>query len=225
MFKKIAAFGDCNTLGANSLERKSYPEKIGSKINAEVLNTGHTMATTREGVNLLRDNLGDADCVMIQFGLADSYKTFKYSPYVLYYPDNILRKQFRSIVKKYKKLCRQSGLNALLGEVNVVPSDEYEKNLRTMIEMSFPRKTFLIDTIPNKQLERNSEIKRYNQVLDQLCNEYEHCVKIDLYNVFECGLSQYYQDLTHCNEDGYECIADIIVDKIMGSTAKPQDSC
>ncbi len=214
MFKKLLAIGDCNTLGAKALQNKSYPEKIGELLGAEVRNLGHTMATTREGVQLLKNHLGDADCIFIQFGLVDSYKTFKYSPYILYYPDTFFRKQLRSIVKKYKKVCRKVGLNTLLGEVNVVPAEEYERNLRHLVEHAQPRTVFLIETIPNKQLERNGEIRRYNQIMKSICQEYDHCYTVELYDLFARRLTEYYQDATHSNNEGYECIAHAICEQI-----------
>ena len=213
-FRKILAIGDCNTLGAKALAGKSYPEKTGEWLDAEVRNLGHTMATTREGIHLLKNYLGDADCVFIQFGLVDSYKTFKYSPYILYYPDTFFRKQLRSIVKKYKKICRKVGLNTLLGEVNVVPAEEYERNLRHLIELVQPRTVFLIETIPNKQLERNDEIRRYNTIMRSVCQDYQHCFTVELYDLFARRLEEYYQDATHSNNAGYECIAHAIYERI-----------
>ena len=132
--KSILAVGDCNTLGAGEFRNNGYPERVGELLGVSVKNCGYTMSTTREGVYLLEDNLEEQhDCVIIQFGLVDSYATFRYSPYVLYFPDNPLRKQLRSLVKKYKKICRRRGLNEKFGEVPVVPAAEYERNLRRMV--------------------------------------------------------------------------------------------
>ena len=215
MFQKIVAVGDCNTLGARELEYQSYPEIIGELVGAEVINLGHTMATSREGISLLQDRLEDGNSlVVIQFGLVDSYLTFKYSPYVLYYPDNILRKQLRSLTKKYKKICRKVGLNKRLGEISVVPIDEYESNIRKMIEIALPRTIFLLDTIPNKQQYRNSEIQRYNSCLDIICRDFPQCSKIDLYAKFHQRFDNYYMDETHANEAGYKFIAGEIEKKL-----------
>jgi len=217
MIHKIIALGDCNTLGADRLEGKSFPERLGKLIGAEVMNLGLTMATTREGINLLLDSsLDDVDCVFIQFGLVDSYKTFKFSPYILYYPDNFLRKQIRSVVKKYKKICRKIGLNKYLGEINLVTIDEYEDNIREMIELVSPRTVVLIDTVPNKELERNSEIRRYNNILTSIYDEYENCIKVNIYADFEENLDIFYLDQTHCNERGYDYIAQKIYEELRG---------
>jgi len=214
MVTKITAVGDCNTLGASELEYNSYPERIGAQLGADIVNLGHTMATSREGVLKLQNLLGEADCVIIQFGLVDSYSTFRYSPYVLYYPDNPLRKQLRSLTKKFKKTCRRLGLNRLLGEVNVVDSGEYESNLRKMVEIAQPRLTMLLETIPNHQRQRNTEIQRYNSILDDICADYDNCFKVELYTYFEHNMDLFYQDLTHCNSAGYEYIATAVAQKI-----------
>ena len=214
--KHLTALGDCNTLGAKLLEGNSYPERIADRIGAKVTNLGYTMATTREGLNLLLDFSGETDCLLIQFGLADSYTTFQYSPYVLYYPDTVLRRPMRSLVKKFKKICRRSGLNTFLGEKNVVCLEEYEMNIRQMIEMSAAKTIFLLETIPHMEISRNSNIERYNGVLDTISQDYDRCFKIDLYDIFASSTEQYYQDSTHCSDAGYDCITDIVCQKIEG---------
>jgi len=214
MTKKLLAVGDCNTLGAGRLEKRSFPERFATLAGVQVKNVGHTMATTREGIHLLRNFVTEADWVFIQFGLVDSYKTFKYSPYVLYYPDNLLRKSLRSLVKKYKKTCKKLGLNKSLGEVNVVDIEEYKENVSQMITIARPKTVFLLDTVPNKQLWRNSEIKRYNNILTQLNEEHDNCIKIDLFDIFIENLDNFYMDETHCNEAGYNCIAKRIQEQI-----------
>lgn len=113
----LLAIGDCNTLGTDKLKGSSYPELIGRILGCPVRNCGFTMSTSREGLCLLRDNLSkDFDWITIQFGLVDSYCTFRYSPYILYYPDNFIRKQLRSLVKKYKKTCKKLRLQEALGK-------------------------------------------------------------------------------------------------------------
>ncbi len=181
---------------------------------AEIHNVGYTMATTREGIYLLRDFICDSELVFIQFGLVDSYKTFKYSPYVHYYPDSFKRKQLRSLAKKYKKTCRKMGLNKIWGEINVVAIEEYRSNIESMIEFAAPRIVVLLDTVPNKQTERNSEIIRYNKTLTSISEQYQNCIKIDLYDTFQENMDEFYMDETHCNEKGCDCIAQKIFDKI-----------
>lgn len=80
---KIFSIGDCNTQGINELKFNSYPERLGKRIDAKIFNYGYTMSTTIEG-NAFFDRFyeDDMDIVTIQFGLVDSWKTFKYSPYI-----------------------------------------------------------------------------------------------------------------------------------------------
>lgn len=213
--KKIVAVGDCNTLGGAAHQGEGFPEMLAEMLGGQVVNCGYTMATSREGVHLLRDNIGDADCVCIQFGLVDSYITFRYSPYVLYYPERIWRKPLRALTKKYKKLCRQSGLQGLLGSKNVVAIGEYERNLRAMIEMAKGKIIVLPETIPNKETWRNAEIVRYNSVLEKLSAQYKGCLKINTHDLFLANLHNYYLDSTHCNKAGYQRLAETIYEELI----------
>lgn len=214
MIRKLLAVGDCNTLGAGVLRENSYPERVGNILGITVKNLGYTMSTTREGRRLLYDNLSDEDCVAIQFGLVDSYMTFKYSPYVLYYPDKPARKILRSLSKKFKKSCRKYGLNKMIGETNVVSADEYVDNINNMVALCGNRHVLLIDTVPNKEQYRNTEIQRYNSLLDSVASKNKNCERIVLYTCFEERMDQFYADATHCNSKGYDYIAQKVVEKI-----------
>ena len=207
----ILALGDCNTLGVQSLVDNAYPECCALALNKTVSNCGFTMATTNEMLYFFQDFKDDeTEIILIQYGLADSWKTFKYAPYVLYYPDNKIRKIFRKIVKKYKKIAKKIGLNKLLGVSNVVALEEYESNIESVIQQSKNCTTFLISTIPNLDISRNSEIMRYNQVLSQLSEQYTHVHYVEVYNDF-LDNSDYYLDNTHMNEAGYEIITQNIL--------------
>ena len=209
--KGILAVGDCNTLGTTNLAGKSYPELVGSTRGCSVTNCSFTMSTSREGLHLLKDNLtNDFDWVFIQFGLVDSYHTFKYSPYILYYPENFIRKQLRSLVKKYKKTCRNMGLHKKLGSVNVVPIKEYRENLTSMILLCENIKVILPETIPHHEKERNKAIQNYNRVLKELSKEYDNCYSVELYNDFAANIDTYYSDTTHSNDNGHAHIARMI---------------
>jgi hypothetical protein len=219
--KLLLAVGDCNALGSGKMAGNSYPERVAQALGLQVVNKGHTMATTREGVRILQDNLTAANYVLIQFGLADSHTTFKYSPYVLYYPDNLLRKQLRSITKKYKKLCRRWGLNRVIGQVNVVPEQEYEARVREMVEAAVQGQVLLIDTIPHHEQDRNDRIKQYNAILDRICTEYDHCARVHLYQRFMENLDHWYMDNTLCNDAGYDYFTQKIINALKECT--PQD--
>jgi len=208
---KILALGDCNTLGVQDLEVNAYPELVAKALNKTVDNCGFTMSTTNEMLHFFQDYRDqETEIILIQYGLVDSWKTFKYAPYVLYYPENIIRKIFRKIVKKYKKIAKKIGLNKLLGVLNVVSLEEYENNIKSVIQQAQDCAIFLISTIPNLDTSRNSEIMRYNQALFQLSEQYSYVHFVDVYNDF-LNHTDYYLDNTHMNEAGYELITQKIL--------------
>ena len=207
----ILALGDCNTLGVGTLKGNAYPEMFAKALDKTVENCGFTMSTTREMLSLFEDYKGEEkEIILIQYGLVDSWKTFKYAPYVLYYPDNTIRKLFRKIVKKYKKTAKKIGLNKLLGVSNVVALDEYENNIKNVLRKTSKSTVFLLDTIPNLEISRNSEIVRYNKVLSQLSKEYDHVYYVKVYDDF-LDRPEYYLDNTHMNEKGYEHVTQNIL--------------
>ena len=212
--KGILAVGDCITSGVEHCLGNSYPEQVGMAFNVPVKNCGQAMFSTKEGLAILRDYDSDEfDCIFIQFGLKDAYTTFKYSPNVLYYPDNFLRKQIRSIVKKYKKTCRKIGLNELLGEVNVVSEQQYQHNVSLMVERCRGKQVVLPEIIPHQETVRNSAIQRYNKILEQISATHDNCLFIRLYDDFLEKMPEYYLDTGHPNEYGYRFISDKILEQ------------
>lgn len=215
---KILALGDCNTLGIKHLKGDAYPERFAKALDTSLVNCGYTMSTTNEMLHFFRAfKEKDTEIILIQYGLVDSWKTFKYAPYVLYYPENRWRKLFRKIVKKYKKTAKSLGLNRLLGVSNVVGLEAYKNNIESVIKQSPKCKIFLISTIPNRDTSRNSEIMRYNEVLFALSQQYEDVYFIDVYKDF-LDHPEYYLDRTHMNEKGYEMISEAIISLYRGST-------
>jgi len=204
---KILALGDCNTLGDTHYEKNSFPERFANKIKADVKNCGYTMTTTREMQHFAKKYLKDANIVLIQYGLVDSWKTFKYAPYVLYYPDNFLRKIARKVVKKYKKISKKVGLNGLLGVENVVLTKEYKNSIESLVSQNENKVFILIETVPNRDLPRNEEIKRYNNVLQEISSRYKNCYCLNVFDIFIENLENYYLDETHINDVGYDVIS------------------
>jgi lysophospholipase L1-like esterase len=207
---EVLALGDCNTLGVGELKENAYAELFAKAIDKSMKNCGFTMSTTREMKYFFQDFIEDnTEIILIQYGLVDSWKTFKYAPYVLYYPDNKMRKIIRKIVKKYKKITKSLGLNTLLGVKNVVPLKEYEENIESLIKQVQNRLVLLVETVPNLDTSRNSEILKYNQVMKQLANKYGHVYCIEVYSDL-VDKSDKYEDQTHLNESGYRTIANKI---------------
>jgi hypothetical protein len=213
----ILAVGDCNTLGAAGFVGNSYPERVGRQLQLPVRNCGYTMSTSREGYYLLHDHL-TAECssVIIQFGLRDSSLTFRYAPYVMYYPDNFLRKPCRHILKKIKKMSRKYGLNKRLGETHVVPLDEYRSNISRMVAFCGNRMVLLPETIPHHDSWRNEQILVYNSALAEIAAQHPTCHLVQTYSAFANNLDGFYADATHANGAGHDFIASKIIETVGG---------
>jgi len=218
---KILALGDCNTYGDVYFKNNAFPDRFAKCINAELKNCGYTMSTTREMIHFFKEfKSDDIDIILIQYGLVDSWKTFKYAPYVLYYPDNKLRKIYRKIVKKYKKITKKLGLYEIFGSENTVPLDEYKKNIEYVIKSSKDTKIYLIDTVPSKQTFRNKEIQRYNAKMDEITQNYNNVFRIKLYDEFLMKMDDYYFDHIHLNDLGHEYIGQKICQHYLNSFSK-----
>jgi len=208
---KILALGDCNTEGIKECRHNAYPEILGRELSADVKNLGHTMATTREGLEFFNEYKNEHfDIVLISFGLTDSWKTFKYAPYILYYPDSVLRKFLRKIVKKYKKIGKKLNFVSIFGEESVVPKSEYIGNIKEIILQSEQAMVIILDTLPKQEEYRNASIKEYNKLLDLLL-EHENVIRVKLYDYFY-NHRELYLDKTHLNSFGYEYIAKKVVE-------------
>lgn len=212
--EQILFLGDCNTLGTPDIEGRAYPEIISQALNVSIKNCGHTMTTTREGWHYFERFYSETttQAVVLQYGLVDSWRTFKYAPYVLYYPDHPLRKIGRKIIKKYKKLCQKFGLNERIGVRNVVPLDEYSATIARIAERIAPKPLILLETVPNHDLSRNGEIQRYNAALRQLAGRHSNVRLLALYDEFLPFLNDtdaaLYSDPTHLSVAGHQRVAD-----------------
>ena len=200
--------GDCNTLGTPDIEGRAYPELLAKHTGARITNCGHTMCTVREGTEYFQRYFDRSQqLICIQFGLVDSWLTFKYAPYALYYPDSPGRKLARKLIKKYKKWCKQLGLNRLLGSKNVVPLEEYRARIHQIIQEANDIPVILIETIPNKDTSRNPEIRRYNQALKEIAQSHAQCFVLTLYDDFAHAQQIHYSDSTHLSEAGHAYVA------------------
>ena len=209
----ILALGDCNIIGADRYKGENYIDIISKKLQIDAINCGITMSTTREGVILFNEKKKqDIDIVVVAYGLVDSWKTFKYAPYVLYYPDNFFRKLARKLVKKYKKVARQIGLNKVFGQKYVVPPAEYKHNITNIINQS--KRTILVETPPHlTESFRNPDIQYYNSLLQNLAREYNNCKIVEIYEDFLEDKSLYFDEI-HMNERGYALVAKKILEKV-----------
>lgn len=214
--EKILSLGDCNTLGIKDCELNAYPERFARLLSADVKNCGFTMSTLREAEQFFKQFYDEQITIItVLYGLVDSWETFKYAPYVLYYPDNPLRKIKRKLVKKYKKTCRKMGLNDLLGTEHVVPPKEYVERLRRLIqESSSQTRIALIESIPDHDERKNPGIQKYNKLLKQVQESEDRCILIETYDYFSEHLDSLYIDETHINADGHDYIARKLYDQL-----------
>ena len=209
---KYVALGDCVTLGVPLQKNYAYPERVAQEMGWQVTNYGHTMSTTREGLEYFKQSdVQQADILSIQYGIVDSWQTFKGAPFVLYYPDTKWRKFLRKIVKKIKKYGRKLNFHGLFGTRNVVEIDEYIKNIQYMIKHSQAKYIILPEIYPNLDLTRESRILAYNQALSTL-HDGKRVFVIKIFNLLKTGLhSGYYDDQTHLSDQGHKIVAEEIL--------------
>ena len=206
---QVLSLGDCNTLGEGECKGNAYPEQFAHLIGQRSCNCGYTMSTTREARYFFSDYYAsNTNVVTLQYGLVDSWETFVWSPYVLYYPDNILRKIARKIVKKYKKVCRRMGLHEKIGKSLVVNHAEFTQNLTEIIRLCRPEThIFLVETVPNQSCYRNPAIQEYNQLIRNIASTDSRCHLIQTYDYFMNNMDTLYADKTHVNLKGHQFIA------------------
>lgn len=217
--RQAIAYGDCNTEGLKGSQVKLWPEIVSAVLSLELRNCGHTMSTTREFLSYNRDYPASRYSVaLIQYGLVDSWLTFKGAPYVLYYPDSLRRKFARKVVKKLKKWARAWNLQEHFGTVEQVPLAEYVRNIERVIA-SAPETVFvLVATAPNLDEPRNPRIKKYNEALRQLAASNSNAVYADAFaDLWSARHKSLMDDGTHLSKYGHEIVAARVVEALGGS--------
>ncbi|NNH00126.1 SGNH/GDSL hydrolase family protein [Acinetobacter sp. ANC 5414] len=206
---KYVALGDCNTQGDPNNFGNAYPERFAKEMRWMVTNFGHTMSTTREGLEYFkRPETQNADIISIQFGIVDSWVTFKGAPFVLYYPDNKWRKFLRKIVKKIKKYGRKLKFHSLFGTRNVVEVGEYLRNIQYIIENSKARVIYLVEIYPNLDLSREPNILRYNQALKSMCDN-KRVFFVPVFDLLKPNPhGENFDDTTHLSSIGHDIVKD-----------------
>ncbi|XOB93392.1 SGNH/GDSL hydrolase family protein [Pseudomonadota bacterium 24LQ007] len=210
---RAIAYGDCNTEGLKGECFPLWPQIVCESEALELTNCGHTMSTTRELLEYNRAFPASQYAVaFVQYGLVDSWLTFRGAPYVLYYPDFPLRKLARKLVKKLKKLARVWQLQKRLGAVEQVPLSEYVDNLHQVI-VSAPKTRFiLVATAPNLDEPRNPRIKVYNEALARIAESHDNVMYVDVYeDIWAHRDLTLMEDGTHLTAAGHERIAAKII--------------
>ncbi|SPL72625.1 SGNH/GDSL hydrolase family protein [Acinetobacter stercoris] len=215
---RYVSLGGCNTIGEVSNFGRAYPDLIAQTKGWNLENYGYTMSSTREGLQFFNlKNCSTADVISIQYGGVDSWLTFKGSPFALYYPDSPWRKFYRKIIKKIKKIARKLKWHRIVGSENVVPKDEYRRNIQHIIDHSQAKIILLVDTYPNKDMSRENRIIEYNKILEELSDQ-KRVFHVKNYNILKKNMTDYFEDSTHLSELGQKIVAAQCLEQI--STAQ-----
>ncbi len=216
---RVMAVGDCNTWGiAEPPVGNTILDKFCRQLDLYGLatasqNLGCGMATSREGITRMQLDAEPADVVLLNFGLVDTWMTTIPRIYILYYPDNFLRKRLRKLLKFVKRRLRNPRLRSFVPVGPVVTLDEYAENFRTMIALSRaknPHATVLLWGSPPVQGDpaRNANLQRYNQCLQSVARETGSAyVDTDIL-INQLPADSAYLDAVHLSETATQAIAE-----------------
>ncbi|MDL0433337.1 GDSL-type esterase/lipase family protein [Marinobacter sp. TBZ242] len=207
------AYGDCNTEGLKDYHEPVWPEMVAEHLGLALTNCGHTMSTTRELLCYAEAfPPQDYQLAFIQYGLVDSWLTFRGAPYVLYYPDTPRRKLARKLVKKLKKWTRRFHLQERWGAVEQVPLREYLGNIERVVRSAPDTLFVLVATPPNLDEPRNPRIERYNEGLQELAEQESNAIFVNAYQPLWQQKSQtLMSDGTHLTLEGHRLVADAAI--------------
>jgi lysophospholipase L1-like esterase len=207
------AYGDCNTCGLEKNTLELWTELVCRQLGLSLTNCGHTMSTTREMLQYNETHPARMhDVALVQYGLVDSWLTFRGAPYVLYYPDYSRRKLARKLVKKLKRWARQWRLQDRIGSIEQVPLEEYVANLRLLIGSAPQTQFVLVATVPNLDEPRNPRIRRYNQALQALVADEPNAVFVDAFDDIWAEKDQALMaDGTHLTARGHRVVANKVL--------------
>ena len=211
--KNCIAYGDCNTCGLENGTVKLWVELVSQELGLSLTNCGHTMSTTREMLQYNETHPARMhDIALVQYGLVDSWLTFRGAPYVLYYPDYPRRKLARKLVKKLKRWARHWRLQDRIGSVEQVPLEEYIANLRFLINSAPQTRFVLVATVPNLDEPRNPRIRRYNAALKALSDQLPNAVFTDAFDdVWAIKDHALMKDGTHLTASGHRVVANKVL--------------
>ena len=170
---RLLAIGDCNTGGVEHGDpTERVPSQLALRLNALGVpcveqNLGYTMSTSREGLVRIGRDAGPADLLLLNFGLVDAWITSLPRLYLSYYPDNPAKRAGRKLLKSVKRRLRAPALRRFVPLGEVVPLDEYDRNLRQILAAGFARNpnmhAILWTTVAVRDDDaRNRSIARYN---------------------------------------------------------------
>ncbi|MFG0336311.1 MAG: SGNH/GDSL hydrolase family protein [Maioricimonas sp. JB049] len=223
---RIVAIGDCNTSGTGRpSEENCVPSRLAQLLGdagmpCTVQNLGYRMSTTREGLVRTQRDAKPADFVLINFGLVDAWITSIPRIYVPYYPDNVVRKQARKLLKWTKRRLRSPLARRFVPIGTVVPQDEYVQNLRRIVEIVrvWPTEPTVLLwgtalTVGNP--ERSASIRQYNAGMQELAGDLG-VPYIDTPALMEeIDVADAYQDRTHLDAPAIERVAQAMASVVL----------
>jgi len=215
---RVLAVGDCNTSGitvppiGNTIVDKfcRHLETRGYQTSSQ--NLGYGMATSREGVQLMRHEAERADVVLINFGLVDTWITSIPRCYISYYPESVVKKPVRKLLKFVKRRLRAPWLRRLVPVGPVVPIEEYEENIRQIISLALaknPSATILLWGSPPVQgdSKRNQNLLRYDERLCRIAKDLNSTFLTTVDILASLPAREAYLDTVHLGEAATESIA------------------
>lgn len=170
----LVMFGDCNTSGTSG---SSVPNELISLLQQDrntylLTNLGDAMNTSREGVAKALVPGQPADIALISFGLVDAWETSLPGIYISYFPDNIMKRRTRKLLKSFKKKLRKPLLRKCIPVGPVVSQQEFEVNLNRIfstLKTRNPNIKFIFwGAVPVEDEPRNQNLYAYDAIMKRV---------------------------------------------------------
>jgi lysophospholipase L1-like esterase len=233
---RIMAVGDCNTGGANGTAPETQMVRQVAMLlesagfTCRVRNLGHTMSTSREGVARMERDGEPADLLLLNFGLVDAWVTSIPQVYLSYYPDHVVKKWARKLLKSLKRRLRADWLRRWVPVGEVVPIEEYEQNICRILDLSRESNPdvccILWGTVavPGDEA-RSRNIERYNGCLRSIADGRARTRYLDATALIrDLTRSEAYLDHVHISKRAAQQIATGVAQVCLEDLLKPDGS-
>ena len=189
-------------------EEERWPYLLKSELGGQMLNVARTYSTTKRLKNDLKNiQFRSDDLIVLQLGIVDCvprrYKRWQFS--LLYRLPSKLREKVLGFLNS---VCKVSDKR------RYVQPNDYENNIKAFVS-NVSASIILIKILPmtevlyKKKPEVGKSIKLYNEIIDDICNKFDHvkCADIGEHEVKNLTLDDGY----HLNKNGHVVIKDSIV--------------
>ncbi len=217
---RILAIGDCNTGGVEGASPETrMPRQVAAQLEwagftCVVQNLGRTMNSSREGVVRMHAEGAPADLLLLNFGLVDAWVTSIPRIYISYYPDHVLKKWARKLLKSLKRRLRAAWLRRWIPVGEVVPIREYERNIGRILDIARANNPnvccILWGTVAVPGDEpRSRNIARYNDCLQSIAEKCPQTRYLDATcHIRAMPVTEAYLDHVHISQSAAERIAE-----------------